>query len=110
MLRQQSFGPTKMLWDTGAHSMIITKEMIPLSFRNHLNDPIHDPYRSEDESTVQMELFVKLPGFATTVDVFAFTRPQSMMTNHFLGIIFGQRMGIEKMVARTIPRAILQMN
>jgi hypothetical protein len=105
---QHRFGLTEMIWDTGASTTFITEEMLPSSFRDHLNHPIHDAYKSLDGSTVQMEFLIKFPTFPQTIDVVALVRSQSKMPTHFLGIIFGQKLSIERMKTQSIPQAILE--
>jgi len=105
---QHTFSFTKMIWDTGVSTTIITEEMLPSSFRDHLNHPIHDAYKSLDGSTVQMEFLIKFPTFPQTINVIALVRSQSKMPNRFLGIIFGQKLGIERMKTQSIPQAILE--
>lgn len=41
-----------MVWDTGAHRTIIAEEVLAPSFREYLQTPVHDPYRSPDGCSV----------------------------------------------------------
>jgi hypothetical protein len=36
---------TDMMWDTGSHCCIITRDILPPSFASYLDRPENDPYR-----------------------------------------------------------------
>jgi hypothetical protein len=44
-----------MIWDTGAHHTLISEDILSAEFREYLKDKIHDPYRSEDGTRLQIE-------------------------------------------------------
>ena len=100
---------TDMIWDTGSHGCIITRDILPPSFAEYLDRPEHDPYRSETGLVVQAEGYVALTnsGFNFKEVIFK-VMPPSELPNSRSGIILGQRGFIDRIVHTATPRAILQ--
>lgn len=53
-----------MIWDTGAHSTIVSDDMLSDAFRQYLTLPVHEPYRSDTGVNVQIDLEIR---FSNTV-------------------------------------------
>jgi hypothetical protein len=98
----------EMLWDTGAHRTIITEEILPRDFRDYLKDPIHDAYRGENGTRVQMQAVIEFSNSTIEIEAIAWVLSHLDMPNERVGILFGQSQCIDRLVYRTIPRSALQ--
>ncbi|KAI9781656.1 MAG: uracil DNA glycosylase [Geoglossum umbratile] len=97
-----------MLWDTGAQQTIITEELLSESFRQHLKDTQHDPYRSKDGLRVQMDAAIGFSNTPITLTAIVLIVPKSTVPNERVGILFGQQQCIDHISYRSIPRRILK--
>ena len=98
----------EMIWDTGAHRTIITEDILPERFQEHLKDPIHDRYRSGDFMCVQLAGTVALSNCPIAISAVALVVPKSAVPNQRSGILFGQSQCMDRLSYRAIPRRILQ--
>lgn len=98
---------TQMIFDTGAHRSIIAEELLPIAFRDHLKDPVHDAYRLEDSLSVQLDACIALTNCPVAIEAVALVMPRSRMPNRLLGILFGQLTCIDRLSLEMIPRRIL---
>jgi len=73
-----------MIWDTGAHHTIIADEILPPEFRKYLEIPVHDPYRSRDGLSLQLDAGIALSNCAISISAVALVVP-----NEMAGILFG---------------------
>lgn len=96
-----------MVWDTVAHRTIIAEEVLAPSFREYLKTPVHDPYRSSDGCSVQVDAEVALTNKIMLVNVLAVVVPQAKMPNQLKGILFGQISCINRLRYESIPREFL---
>jgi hypothetical protein len=96
-----------MLWDTGAHRTIIAEDMFSDVFRQYLQDPIHDPYRSQDGVRVQMSAVIGFSNTAIEISAVILVVPKRVMPNGWAGIIFGQQQCIGRFSCHSIPRHVL---
>lgn len=97
-----------MIWDTGAHRTIITEELLSAKFREYLATSIHDPYRSGDKSSVQVDAVIAFSNGVVSLSTVAVVMPQNKMPNQLLGILFGQCACIDRLRYESIPRCIIQ--
>jgi len=97
-----------MIWDTGAHRTIVTEEILSPAFKEHLKAPVHDPYRSTDGLTLQVDVTIALSNSLVFISAIAVVVPASKMPNQWVGILFGQRQCIDRIIYQSIPRAMLQ--
>lgn len=97
-----------MLWDTGAQSTIITEDLLSESFRQFLQQPNHDPYRSENKLRVQVDATIGLSNTPIKLNAIAFVVPKNSVPNFRSGVIFGQRQCIDCISYHSIPRSILR--
>lgn len=97
----------EMIFDTGAHRSIIAEELLPIAFRNHLKDPVHDPYRLNDCLSVKLDAGIALTNCPVVIEAVALIMPRSRMPNKLLGILFGQLTCIDRLSLQMIPRRIL---
>lgn len=106
-------GPTctlpymQMIWDTGAQMTTITKELLPQDFRDYLDNPIHNAYRTRDGLRVQLQAKIEFSNTVIEIDAIVMVVPKQSMPNKLVGILFGQMGCIERMDYRSIPRAVL---
>lgn len=98
----------EMIWDTGAHRTIITEDVLPERFQEHLKESIHDRYRSRDAMCVQLAGTVALSNCPVAISAVALVVPKSVVPNQRSGILFGQSQCIDRLSYRAIPRRILQ--
>jgi hypothetical protein len=98
---------TQMIWDTGAQMTTITKELLPQRFRDYLDEPIHDAYRTRDGLRVQLQAKIEFSNTVIEIDAIVMVVPKQSMPNKLEGILFGQMGCIERMDYRSIPRAVL---
>ncbi|KFY61018.1 hypothetical protein V496_05181 [Pseudogymnoascus sp. VKM F-4515 (FW-2607)] len=81
---------TTMLWDTGAQSTLISKDLLSDAFRAYLNRPQHDPYRNNDATRVQIEVRIAFSNLEFELVVIGYVVPKGQMPNQTSFIIFGQ--------------------
>lgn len=81
---------TTMLWDTGAQSTLISKDLLSDEFRTYLNRPQHDPYRNNDATRVQIEVRIAFSNLEFEPVVIGYVVPKQQMPNQTSLIIFGQ--------------------
>lgn len=99
-----------MIWDTGSHRTIITEELLPESFREYLQTPVHDPYRCGGGSSVQVDAEIAMTNHLVLTSTVAIIVPQAKMPNQFRGILFGQVSCINRIRYESIPRCFLIAN
>ncbi|CAI7618347.1 unnamed protein product [Penicillium viridicatum] len=99
-----------MIFDTGAHSTVISEELLSPSFREYLGDPVHDPYRRSDSLSVQVHVSIALSNCPVSIDIVAVVVPKSKLPNQLVGILFGQAGGIDRLNFRATPRHVLRVN
>ncbi|KAJ5566047.1 hypothetical protein N7535_007685 [Penicillium sp. DV-2018c] len=97
----------EMIFDTGAQWTIIAEELLPAAFREHLKDPVHDLYRSNDCLSVQVDVGIALTNCPAVLEAIALIVPRAKMPNQLLGILFGQITCIDRLSLQAIPRRIL---
>jgi hypothetical protein len=106
--RAEELKSVDMLWDTGAHQTIITEDLLSEPFRQYLQDPSHDPYRSGDKLRVQLDAVIALSNNPIKITAIALVVPNSVVPNQRVRVIFGQRHCIDCMSYHSIPRRILK--
>ncbi|KAN0082016.1 hypothetical protein V8E54_003314 [Elaphomyces granulatus] len=89
----------KMLWDTGAQSTIIPKEILSDSFQEFLKKSVPDEYRSVNGFRVQVDIAIAFTELSLPLVV-----PKARLPNAFEGIIFRQKGCIDRLVDRTRER------
>jgi hypothetical protein len=85
----------KMLWDTGAQSTIIPKEILSHSFQEFLKKSVPDEYRSVNGFRVQVDIAIAFTELSLPLVV-----PKARLPNAFEGIIFRQKGCIDRLVYR----------
>jgi hypothetical protein len=104
----EELNSVEMLWDTGAHQTIITEDLLSEPFRQYLQDPSHDPYRSGDKLRVQLDAIIGLSNTPIKITAIALVVPNSVVPNQRVGVILVQKHCIDCMSYRSIPRRILK--
>ncbi|KAJ5092319.1 hypothetical protein NUU61_007189 [Penicillium alfredii] len=99
---------TDMIFDTGAHRTIIAEDLLSEEFRQHLKEPVYDPYRSTGGLVVQVETRIALSDHPVLSQAVACVVPTSQMPNERVGVLFGQSSCIDRFNLRLIPRRILE--
>lgn len=99
-----------MIWDTGSHRTVITEELLPESFREYLQTPVHDPYRCGDGFSVRVDAEIAMTNHFLFTSTVAIVVPQAKMPNQFRGILFGQVSCINRIRYESIPRCFLVAN
>lgn len=102
-----SFTQAELLWDTGAPSTIVVDELLPESFREYLTKPENDCYRSSNGTRVQLDALVAFSNHVLDISCVSVVVPRSAIPNSRAGILLGQNMCLNRLVCRSIPRAIL---
>lgn len=105
---QEELNSVDMLWDTGAQSTIITDDLLSEPFRRFLEEPSHDPYRSEDALCVQVDIVIAFSNTPISMATIAVVVPRSTVPNQRSGIIFGQNQCIDCISYQSLPRSILR--
>lgn len=98
----------EMLWDTGAASTIITKDLLDAQFQSHLSDPIHRDYQSSDGTRVQISIALEFTNSVLRMDLIAWVMDKECVPNRRSGVILGQKGCIDALQYRSIPRSILE--
>jgi hypothetical protein len=98
----------KMLWDTGAASTIITKDILSQDFQSHLSDPVHQSYRNEANTRVQVSLNLEFSNSLFNIDIVAWVVDQETVPNMRSGILLGQNGILDSLQHRSIPRSIIE--
>ncbi|KAJ6013461.1 hypothetical protein N7540_008052 [Penicillium herquei] len=97
----------EMLWDTGAHTTIITKDLLSNEFQAHLSDQIHLPYRSADGTRVHVSFILEFSNTLFHLDSIATVVDRALVPNVRSGIILGQKGFIDAIQYKSITRSIL---
>lgn len=98
----------EILWDTGAASTIITKDLLDEQFQSYLSDPIHRDYQSPDGTRVQISFALELTNSVFRMDLIAWVVDKECVPNRQSGVILGQKGCIDALQYRSIPRSILE--
>ena len=98
----------EMLWDTGATTTIITKDLLDEKFQTHLCDPIHSDYQNHDGTRVHISLKLEFTNSLFSMDLIAWVVDKKALPNTRSGILLGQRGCIDAIQYRSIPRSILE--
>lgn len=98
---------TEVLWDTGAHSTVIVDELLPQKFKDYLEQPENDCYRSAVGIRVQIDALITFTNQVLALSCVCVVVPRSAVPNRRVGILLGQHMGINRMVYKSVPRAVL---
>jgi hypothetical protein len=106
--RVEKLNSVEMLWDTGAHATVITEDLLSEMFRQYLQQPTHDPFRSDNRRRVQVDIVVGFSNISVEIKAIALVVPKSVVPNERIGVIFGQSQCINSMNYRSIPRSILR--
>ena len=93
------------LWDTGAHHCIISSDLLPTEF---IQSSIHDPYRNEDQTTLQVDAVFAFSGSSFAITTIFHVLPLSTIPNQRSGVILGQSAFIDRLVYKSIPKIILE--
>jgi hypothetical protein len=101
----------RMLFDTGAHVSCITDDLLSESFVRYLDEPVHDPYRSSVNGSVQVQAsavvaFGDQPPLI--VDCIFVVLMKEAVPNQRSGIILGQSTLLNRLQYRSIPRDVLR--
>ena len=70
------------LWDTGAHCTIVAEEKLPDDYIDYLKDPIHNAYRVENSSRVQLQATIEFSSSVIEIDIIAVVVYHLDMLNH----------------------------
>ncbi|KAJ9220007.1 hypothetical protein DTO207G8_5306 [Paecilomyces variotii] len=98
----------EMLWDTGAATTVITKDLLDEQFQRHLADPICEAYKNQEGTRVQVSINVEFTNTLFRIDSIAWVVEKSGLPNARSGIILGQKACIDRLQYRSIPRSILE--
>ena len=98
---------TQMLIDTGAQVSLITDDILSRSFRDYLMDPIHDPYRSEDGTKVQVDATFSFADRQINMACIFQVVSRTRIPNERVGIILGQHSCLDHMVFTMKPRLFI---
>ncbi|KAJ5790445.1 uncharacterized protein N7518_007456 [Penicillium psychrosexuale] len=98
----------EMLWDTGAASTIITKDILSQDFQAYLSHPIHMPYKNGDGTRVQLSFTLEFTNTLVTMNMIAWVVDKAAIANFQSGILLGQRDCIDAIQYRSVPRKILE--
>lgn len=98
----------EMLWDTGATSTIITKDVLGQDFQAHLSDAIHAPYKNQNGTRIQISFNLEFTNTLFSMDIVAWVVDKEALPNVRSGIILGQKDCIDAIQYRSIPRSILE--
>lgn len=100
-----------MRLDTGCHRTLITDDILPDSFKQHLNSRLHDPYRKVDKEkeiiTLQVSCDVAFTNAMVTLETIALIVPREIMPNKRSGVLFGQVGCLDRLDVQCIPRDLL---
>ena len=97
------------LWDTGAHHCIISADLVADRNKSFLDLPVHGPYRN-GKGGVGVQVDAVFSFSNTTIDIATMfmVYPTSAIPNQRSGVILGQHCFMDRMVAESIPRSILE--
>lgn len=102
-----SLTQAELLWDTGAHSTVVVDELLPEAFKEYLTKPENECYRSADGTRVQLDALVAFSNQVLSISCVCVVFSRSVIPDSRVGILLGQNMGINRLVHKSIPRAIL---
>ncbi|KOS41474.1 hypothetical protein ACN38_g7647 [Penicillium nordicum] len=100
----------EMLWDTGTAVTIVTADILSDEFRTHLSDSIHNPYRNENMTRVQVSFIFEFSNTLFQHDTMALVVNKEFVPKMRSDIILGQRACLNRIQYRTIPREVLEAN
>lgn len=103
-----SLADAEILWDTGAHATFIAKDILSEDFQQHLADPVHDCYRCETTTRIQISFRLEFTNTIFELNTVAFVVDKETVPNMPSGIILGQRGCINRMQYRSIPRLLVE--
>lgn len=95
------------LWDTGAETAFISDDLLGPVFYAHLSDDIHNPYRDEARTRVQVSCAVEFSNSLAWIHTIATVLPRAMVPNGRSGVILGQAGFLDSIQYESVPRAIL---
>ncbi|KAI1828075.1 hypothetical protein F4861DRAFT_490544 [Xylaria intraflava] len=98
----------EILWDTGAPITIVTKDLLSKEFAEHLDDPVHEPYKDSSGTRTQVTFNLDFSNTLFKVDTITVVMDKSSIPNMRSGIILGQRDCIDILQYRSIPRSIME--
>ncbi|KAL2871366.1 uncharacterized protein BJX67DRAFT_342081 [Aspergillus lucknowensis] len=98
----------EMLWDTGAATTIITKDLLDEQFQSHLSDPVHKDYQNPDGTRVQISFALEFTNSVFWMDLIAWVVDKEAIPNGRSGVILGQKGCIDALQYRSIPRSVLE--
>lgn len=98
----------EMLWDTGAATTIITKDLLDEKFQTHLSDPIHRDYQNQNGTRVQISFTLEFTNSLFSMDLIAWVLDKEALPNTRSGIILGQNGFINALQYRSVPRSIIE--
>lgn len=102
-----SFTQAELLWVTGAPSTVVVDELLPEAFKEYLTKPENDCYRSANGIRVQVDALVAFSNRVLDISCVCVVVPRSAIPNSRVGILLGQNMCLNRLVYKSIPRAIL---
>lgn len=102
-----SLTQAELFWDTGAHSTVVVDELLPEAFKEYLAKPENDCYRSANGTRVQVDALVAFSNHVLNISCVCVVVPRSVIPNSRVGILLGQNMCLNRLVYKSIPRAIL---
>jgi hypothetical protein len=97
-----------MLFDTGAHTSIISEDLITdESFRTYLQSDENAPYTDHKVGAVEVDATIRFSNTDVQLSFLAHVLPLERMPNRFSGILLGQKTLIDRLQCHLIPRQIL---
>jgi hypothetical protein len=101
---------TQMLWDRGAHSTVITDDLLPTDFIAHARvDKYLAIYAAaSNSSVVQVSIEIQFSNCVQLVEGVATIRPAGSLPNGFSGIILGQRTILDSLEYHVVPARVLR--
>jgi hypothetical protein len=90
-----------------AHQTYITEDLLSDQFRQYLKDPIHDPYRSKNGVRVHVDAVIGLSNAPIGITGIVMVVAKSEVPNERIGILFGQKLCIDRLNYHSIPRRVL---
>ena len=78
---------TEVLCDTGAHSTVVVDELLPQKFKDYLEQPANNCYRSADGIRVQIDALITFSYQVLAVSCVCVVVPRSAVPNSRVGIL-----------------------
>lgn len=105
---QGSLDNIRVLWDTGAHITIITEDILPKAFLEHIRGPAYSLYQQPKGYAIQTAITLQLSNCNRRFETIAMVRSVDSVPNGFSGIIAGQHSLLNTIEYRVVPCRVLE--